>query len=142
MCVPARNHSRRTTGWSLWVVAVGSLHAIKSLGVRIAIDDFGTGYSSLSYLKQFPVDAIKIDRAFVRDIANSHEAAALMHTLVQLGKTLGLTTLAEGIEHNDQFAQLRREDCDNGQGFLLSRPLDANALETFLTTRTQTPTPT
>ncbi|HUP72399.1 MAG TPA: bifunctional diguanylate cyclase/phosphodiesterase [Acidimicrobiales bacterium] len=122
-------------------LAVRILHAIKTLGVRIAIDDFGTGYSSLNYLKQFPVDAIKIDQAFVSDIANSHEAAALMHTLVQLGKTLGLTTLAEGIEHDDQFAHLRREDCDSGQGFLFSRPLDATALETFLTTRSQSPTP-
>jgi EAL domain-containing protein (putative c-di-GMP-specific phosphodiesterase class I) len=113
-------------------LAVRSLQAIKALGVRIAIDDFGTGYSSLSYLKQFPVDVIKIDRAFISDIANSDEAAALIHTLVQLGKALGLVTLAEGIEDSGQFAHLRREDCDSGQGFLFARPLDPEALGAFL----------
>jgi EAL domain-containing protein (putative c-di-GMP-specific phosphodiesterase class I) len=118
-------------------LAVRSLKAIKTLGVQIAIDDFGTGYSSLNYLKQFPVDAIKIDRSFITDIANSDEAAALMHTLVQLGKALGLTTLAEGIEDNEQFAHLRREDCDAGQGYLFARPLEPAALEALLTTQLQ-----
>jgi diguanylate cyclase (GGDEF)-like protein len=104
----------------------------KRMGVRIAIDDFGTGYSSLAYLRQFPVDALKIDRSFITAIADSTEAGALIHTLVQLGKTLGLETLAEGIEDDFQYAQLQREQCDSGQGFLLAHPLSPEALERYL----------
>jgi diguanylate cyclase (GGDEF)-like protein len=106
--------------------------AAKAMGVRIAIDDFGTGYSSLAYLRQFPVDALKIDRSFITAIADSTEAGALIHTLVQLGKTLGLETLAEGIEEDIQYAQLQREECDSGQGFLLAHPLEPEALERYL----------
>jgi EAL domain-containing protein (putative c-di-GMP-specific phosphodiesterase class I) len=101
--------------------------------VRLAIDDFGTGYSSLAYLRQFPVDALKIDRSFINGIAASKESAALIHTLVQLGKTLHIETLAEGIEEQIQLEMLQREHCDHGQGFLFSRPLDVHALEQFLT---------
>ncbi len=104
----------------------------KALGVRIAIDDFGTGYSSLAYLRQFPADALKIDRSFIRDIASSKQSTALIHTLVQLGKTLHIETLAEGIEDQVQLATLQREHCDHGQGFLFSRPLDVDAVERFL----------
>jgi EAL domain-containing protein (putative c-di-GMP-specific phosphodiesterase class I) len=100
--------------------------------VRIAIDDFGTGYSSLAYLRQFPVDSLKIDRSFISGISSSKEAAALMHTLVQLGKSLGLETLGEGIEEHSQLERLRRERCDAGQGFLLARPLSVDAVEAFL----------
>jgi diguanylate cyclase (GGDEF)-like protein len=108
------------------------LRELKQLGVRIAIDDFGTGYSSLAYLRQFPVDALKIDRSFIGGIAASKEAAALIHTLVQLGKTLEIETLAEGIEDQIQLETLQREHCDHGQGFLFSRPLDVSAVEAFL----------
>ncbi len=108
------------------------LHLLKELGVRIAIDDFGTGYSSLAYLRQFPVDALKIDRSFISGIAGSKASAALIHTLVQLGKTLDIETLAEGIEERSQLETLQREHCDHGQGFLFSRPLDLAAVETFL----------
>jgi diguanylate cyclase (GGDEF)-like protein len=108
------------------------LRALKRLGVRIAIDDFGTGYSSLAYLRQFPADALKIDRSFVSDVAASQQSTALVRTLVQLGKTLNIETLAEGIEDRAQLQTLRREHCDHGQGFLFSRPLDAEALERFL----------
>ncbi|MHB8690764.1 MAG: putative bifunctional diguanylate cyclase/phosphodiesterase [Solirubrobacteraceae bacterium] len=107
------------------------LHALKALGVRIAIDDFGTGYSSLAYLRQFPVDTLKIDRSFISGISSSPESAALTHTLVQLGKTLGLETLGEGIEENSQLQRLRVERCDSGQGFLLARPLTVAAVEEF-----------
>ena len=109
------------------------LCSLKELGVRIAIDDFGTGYSSLAYLRQFPVDALKIDRAFINDIASSQGSAALIHTLVQLGKALDIETLAEGIEDQAQLETLQREQCDHGQGFLFSRPLDIEAVEKFLT---------
>jgi diguanylate cyclase (GGDEF)-like protein len=108
------------------------LQELKRLGVRIAIDDFGTGYSSLAYLRQFPADALKIDRSFVSDIAASQQSTALVRTLVQLGKTLQIETLAEGIEDNAQLQTLRREHCDHGQGFLFSRPLEVDALEAFL----------
>jgi diguanylate cyclase (GGDEF)-like protein len=116
------------------------LRSLKELGVRIAIDDFGTGYSSLAYLRQFPVDALKIDRSFISGIAGSKGSAALIHTLVQLGKTLDIETLAEGIEERSQLETLQREHCDHGQGFLFSRPLDVDAVEKFLAvTRSKTP---
>ncbi len=115
------------------------LHSLKTLGVRIAIDDFGTGYSSLAYLRQFPADALKIDRSFISGIAASKQSTALIHTLVQLGKTLEIETLAEGIEDQVQLETLQREQCDHGQGFLFSRPLDVNAIEAFLEAAT-TPT--
>jgi diguanylate cyclase (GGDEF)-like protein len=112
--------------------AVAHLEALKELGVRIAIDDFGTGYSSLSYLRQFPVDILKIDQSFIASLTTSSEAGAIIHTLVQLGKTLGLETVAEGIEQPNQLAQLRDEECETGQGFLYSRPLRARDVRPFL----------
>jgi diguanylate cyclase (GGDEF)-like protein len=115
------------------------LRAVKSLGVRVAIDDFGTGYSSLAYLRQFPVDILKIDRSFISPITDSIESKALLHTLVQLGKQLGLKTLAEGIEQHDQFCQLQQEECDSGQGFIFARPLGSAAVEEFLEALPKTP---
>ncbi len=108
--------------------AAGLLRDLKEIGVRIAIDDFGTGYSSLAYLRQFPVDALKIDRSFISGLAASSNSKALIHTLVQLGKTLGLDTLGEGIEQDAQLRQLQREQCDEGQGFLFARPMAAEAV--------------
>jgi EAL domain-containing protein (putative c-di-GMP-specific phosphodiesterase class I) len=109
-----------------------TLSALKDLGVRIAIDDFGTGYSSLAYIQQFPVDALKIDRSFMNGVAHNAESAALIHTMIQLGKTLGIETLAEGIEDRTQLLSLVREQCDSGQGFLLARPLTPGALEELI----------
>jgi diguanylate cyclase (GGDEF)-like protein len=106
------------------------LKAIKELGVRIAIDDFGTGYSSLAYLRQFPVDCLKIDRTFTNAITASPESKALIGTLVQLGKDLGLSTLAEGVETTDEWDLLRGAEVNQAQGFLMSRPLDPETLET------------
>jgi diguanylate cyclase (GGDEF)-like protein len=108
------------------------LSELKALGVRIAVDDFGTGYSSLAYLRQFPVDSLKIDRTFITGLELSSEAHALTHTLIQLGKALGLQTLAEGVERHDQVRELQREGCDLAQGFLFARPLTADAIESFL----------
>jgi diguanylate cyclase (GGDEF)-like protein len=108
------------------------LRAIKELGVRIAVDDFGTGYSSLAYLQQFPVDCLKIDRSFTSAISTSPESRALIGTLVQLGKDLGLKTLAEGVETTAEMDQLRAEHVNEAQGFLLARPLDPEALEAQL----------
>jgi diguanylate cyclase (GGDEF)-like protein len=117
---------------------VPRLAALKATGVRIAIDDFGTGYSSLAYLQKFPVDTLKIDRSFISTMGDSPESGALIRTLVQLGKTLGLETLAEGIEESAQYSQLKREQCDSGQGYLYARPLDADAVEAFVTARSGT----
>ena len=111
---------------------VGRLAALKELGVRIAIDDFGTGYSSLARLRQFPVDILKIDRSFVSEMTDSPDAAALIHTLVELGRTLDLVTLAEGIEQGDQLEQLRGHGCVHGQGYYFSRPVPAAAIESLL----------
>ena len=108
------------------------LRAIKELGVRIAVDDFGTGYSSLAYLRQFPVDCIKIDRSFTNAITRSPESKALIGTLVQLGRDLGLKTLAEGVETTGEMDHLRGEHVNEAQGFLLARPLDPEALEAQL----------
>jgi diguanylate cyclase (GGDEF)-like protein len=108
------------------------LGQLKRLGIRVAIDDFGTGYSSLAYLKQFPVDSLKIDRSFIAGIDETRESTALMHTLVQLGRALGLETLAEGIEEPGQLARLQGENCDSGQGYFLGRPVEPDELERFL----------
>jgi diguanylate cyclase (GGDEF)-like protein len=113
-------------------VTAGLLTQLKALGVRIAVDDFGTGYSSLAYLRQFPVDSLKIDRTFITSLAMSSEARALAHTLIQLGKALGLETLAEGVEDFSQVRELQREGCDLAQGFLFARPLAPDVLERFL----------
>jgi EAL domain-containing protein (putative c-di-GMP-specific phosphodiesterase class I) len=109
--------------------AVRRLQSVKDLGVRIAIDDFGTGYSSLGYLRQFPVDCIKIDKSFTSAISTSSESKALVRMFVQLGKDLGLKTLAEGVETTSEMDILRSDQVDEVQGFLLARPLDAEALE-------------
>jgi EAL domain-containing protein (putative c-di-GMP-specific phosphodiesterase class I) len=100
--------------------------------VRVAIDDFGTGYSSLAYLRQFPIDVLKIDQSFVSGVAATKESAAVVHTLVQLGKVLGLETVAEGIESEDQRKRLQAEDVNIGQGFLFARPLDVEAVDQLL----------
>jgi EAL domain-containing protein (putative c-di-GMP-specific phosphodiesterase class I) len=111
---------------------VARLTLLKALGVRVAIDDFGTGYSSLAYLRQFPVDMLKIDRSFVSGITETSEAAALVHAMVQLGKALGLETVAEGVENDDQRVRLTAEKVDTGQGFLFARPLDVEAVSRLL----------
>jgi diguanylate cyclase (GGDEF)-like protein/PAS domain S-box-containing protein len=114
--------------------AADRLRALKDIGVQVAIDDFGTGYSSLAYLRQFPVDALKIDRSFVTGVVESPESAAIIHTLVELGRGLGLGTLAEGIEDPLQLERLRENACERGQGFLFSEPVDAEAIEAMLAT--------
>jgi diguanylate cyclase (GGDEF)-like protein len=108
------------------------LHAVKDLGVRIAIDDFGTGYSSFAHLKQFPVDALKIDRSFISQVNENPEGETLLRTLVQLGKALSIETLAEGIELEHQLELLQDERCDSGQGFLFARPLSVEDAEALL----------
>ena len=129
-----------TTIMSDTALMVDRLIALKGLGVRIAIDDFGTGYSSLAYLRQFPVDILKIDRSFISSLATTRDSSMLIHTLVQFGKTLGLETIAEGIEEEGQMDPLLAEQCDTGQGFLYGRPLSPTQLDIFLRTHlTQEP---
>jgi EAL domain-containing protein (putative c-di-GMP-specific phosphodiesterase class I) len=108
------------------------LGRLKALGVSIAVDDFGTGYSSLSYLKQFPVDALKIDKSFVDTVASSTEDSALARTIVELGRGMRLDTIAEGIENVEQLEQLRLLDCQLGQGYHFSHPLDGVELTAYL----------
>jgi EAL domain-containing protein (putative c-di-GMP-specific phosphodiesterase class I) len=108
------------------------LRRLKGLGVAIAVDDFGTGYSSLSYLKQFPVDALKIDKSFVDTVARSTADSALARTIVELGRGMRLETIAEGIENVEQLEQLRRLDCQLGQGYHFSVPLGDVELTAYL----------
>jgi diguanylate cyclase (GGDEF)-like protein len=108
------------------------LRRLKALGLSIAVDDFGTGYSSLSYLKQFPVDALKIDKSFVDTVARSAEDSALARTIVELGRGMRLETIAEGIENVEQLEQLRNLDCQLGQGYHFSHPLGGAELTAYL----------
>ncbi len=108
---------------------IGMLKALKNMGVRISMDDFGTGYSSLSYLKRFPIDIVKIDKSFVRDINEDEDDAAIIRVIIALARSLRLTTVAEGVETPEQYGFLRREQCDRFQGYLFSRPVDAELLE-------------
>jgi diguanylate cyclase (GGDEF)-like protein len=108
------------------------LRAIKQLGVRLSIDDFGTGYSSLAYLQRFPVDELKIDRSFVSQIESTAQRDALIRTFVQLGQSLAIETIAEGIEDQAQLSRLQAEHCDIGQGFLFARPMAADECRQFL----------
>jgi diguanylate cyclase (GGDEF)-like protein len=108
------------------------LNELKALGLRLAIDDFGTGYSNLSYLQQFPVDILKIDKSFVTQLATKDGQTALASTIVGLATTLKLNTVAEGVEHADQRAQLLALGCHYGQGFLFAKPIDAEAIGALL----------
>jgi len=103
--------------------AIKLLDAIRSRGVRLAIDDFGTGYSSMSLMKKFPIDTIKIDRSFVRDLAESAEDRAIATAIISMGKALGLTVVAEGVETKEQDTFLRGHACDEVQGYLFSKPI-------------------
>ena len=104
-------------------VTIETLRTIKSMGIHLSIDDFGTGYSSLSYIKRFPVDALKIDQSFVREMTTSPESAAITTSIVLMGKSLGLTVVAEGVETRSQLEFLRALECDEAQGYLFCRPV-------------------
>ncbi len=108
------------------------LQALKDLGLRLAIDDFGTGYSSLSYLKQMPIDVLKIDQSFVRDITLHPGDEAIIKAIIQIGENLGIETIAEGVETEEQLAFLRHHNCVNFQGYYVSRPVPAVDVEVFL----------
>jgi EAL domain-containing protein (putative c-di-GMP-specific phosphodiesterase class I) len=107
---------------------VGKLQAFKNLGLKVAIDDFGTGYSSLAYLKNFPIDILKIDQAFIRGLSHSPQDRAIVTSVVQLGKSLGFETVAEGVEEEEHVAILSGLGCDYAQGYWFARPVPEREL--------------
>jgi diguanylate cyclase (GGDEF)-like protein len=115
--------------------AMRVLKAIKSLGVMLAIDDFGTGYSSMSLLKKFPIDVLKIDRSFVREITSNSEDKAIADAIIALGRALNLTIVAEGVETPEQENFLRAHHCDQVQGYLISKPVPADEFAAFMADR-------
>jgi EAL domain-containing protein (putative c-di-GMP-specific phosphodiesterase class I) len=112
--------------------ALGALQELRDIGVSIALDDFGTGYSSLGYLRRLPVDCLKIDRSFVSDLSDDEGAERVLQAILAIAGALRLHTVAEGISTPAQFETLSRLGCLEGQGFLLAKPLDANALEALI----------
>ena len=115
--------------------AMRVLQAIKRLGVILAIDDFGTGYSSMSLLKKFPIDVLKIDRSFVREVTSNSDDKAIADAIIALGRVLDLTIVAEGVETAEQEAFLRAHNCDEVQGYLISKPMPADEFTAFLARR-------
>jgi diguanylate cyclase (GGDEF)-like protein/PAS domain S-box-containing protein len=107
---------------------IATFHQLRELGVKLAIDDFGTGYSSLSYLKRFPVDYVKIDQAFIRGLGEGTEDAAITRAIIAMAHSLGLQVVAEGVENEAQLDFLKANGCDEVQGYLISRPIEAGAL--------------
>src|SRR5262249_20185042 len=105
---------------------------LRTLGVRISLDDFGTGYSSLSYLRSFPFDKIKIDRSFISELATGKDSLAMVRAVTGLGKSLGITTTAEGVETDAQLEMLCREGCTQAQGYLISKPRPIAEIEGLL----------
>jgi diguanylate cyclase (GGDEF)-like protein len=111
---------------------VCKLLLLKELGISISVDDFGTGYSSLSYLKHLPIDTLKVDRSFVRDIVDDPDDAAIVDAIIAMARSLKLTVIAEGVETLDQLEFLRKRDCHQVQGYYFSRPLDSRQFEAFI----------
>lgn len=115
-------------------VAFETLNRLRELGVKISIDDFGTGYSSLGYLKSLPVDVLKIDRSFIRDLTNSPDDSAMVSAILTLAHNLNLEVVAEGVETEEQLAMLKTMKCDEWQGYLCSKPIVADSLKDLLLT--------
>ena len=118
---------------------IASLQRLHAMGVKISIDDFGTGYSSLAYLRRFPIDTLKIDIAFIREVTSNPQDAAITRTIIELAHSLNLRVVAEGVETQAQLAFLKDAGCDQIQGYLFSRPLPVATLERLLLERSETP---
>jgi diguanylate cyclase (GGDEF)-like protein/PAS domain S-box-containing protein len=112
--------------------AIGKLHVLKLMGIKVAVDDFGTGYSSLNYLKRFPIDTLKIDKTFVSDVCKDPHDTSIVRAIINLGHALDLTVIAEGVETKDQLQYLTALGCDAVQGFLFSKPLSTKVFEELL----------
>jgi len=120
--------------------ALDVLHKVREMGVRVSMDDFGTGYSSLSYLRSFPFDRIKIDQSFVRSRPDDPSGMAIVRAIAGLGRSLGMTTLAEGVETEEQLARITADGCTEVQGYLIARPLPPERIGEFLQSRMESAT--
>jgi EAL domain-containing protein (putative c-di-GMP-specific phosphodiesterase class I) len=116
---------------------VNVLQSLRDLGVTIAIDDFGTGYSSITYLRQFPIDVLKVDQSFVREIPSSPDATPIVSAMISMGQSLGHRVVAEGVETREQHAFLLARQCGEGQGFYFSRPLPPLEMSASMTPRAE-----
>ena len=112
---------------------IESLKKLKDLGMSVSIDDFGTGYSSLSYLTRFPLDSLKVDRAFVANLPDDRDAVAIVRAIISMAKNLGLNIIAEGVENENQVSFLHALGCQVGQGYLFSKPIPAEDFQKLLT---------
>ncbi|HHJ4328561.1 TPA: putative bifunctional diguanylate cyclase/phosphodiesterase, partial [Klebsiella pneumoniae] len=133
--LPARSLELEVTETGLMEdinTAAQHLHSLRRAGALIAIDDFGTGYSSLSYLKSLPLDKIKIDKSFVQDLLVDEDDATIVRAIIQLAKSLGMQVIAEGVETAEQEAYIIAQGCNEGQGYLYSKPLPARELTLYL----------
>jgi EAL domain-containing protein (putative c-di-GMP-specific phosphodiesterase class I) len=108
------------------------LQSLKDIGVQLALDDFGTGYSSLSYMKRFPIDTLKIDQSFVRDLTTDADDASIVSAVIGMGKSLHMRVVAEGVETREQLAFLQEQNCPEGQGYYFSEPIVAKEFTEML----------
>jgi len=120
-------------------LAIETLKYLSELGITLAIDDFGTGYSSLSYLKQFPLNVLKIDRSFVRDITTDEDDAAIVDAILAMSRRLKLKVVAEGVEEAEQLAFLKSKGCETVQGYFFSKPLSFDEFARFIKTNNPHP---
>ena len=112
--------------------AAQTLARFREMGVKVSIDDFGTGYSSLSFVRRFPIDTLKVDQSFIRDIVEDEDDASITRAIIAMGRSLRLDIVAEGVESASQLAILRAEGCHKAQGYYFSRPVPVNALADWL----------
>jgi EAL domain-containing protein (putative c-di-GMP-specific phosphodiesterase class I) len=120
-------------------VAFAMLHQLRGIGVHVALDDFGTGHSSMGYLRSFPFDRIKIDQSFVRGTSSEAVGRAIVSAIASIGQSLGMTTVAEGVETEEQLARITADGCTDVQGYLISRPMPPDQIDSFLRSRNEGP---
>jgi EAL domain-containing protein (putative c-di-GMP-specific phosphodiesterase class I) len=114
--------------------AISTLQSLRARGVQLAVDDFGTGYSSLSYLRKFPINALKVDRSFIREISTTPGETSIVTAVIGMGRSLGLRVIAEGVETREELIFLRAHQCDEAQGYYFSRPMPAEQFAGWLKT--------